>query len=180
MGQYLKYLIQLILSPAEGWEDIAAEHPEPGRLQRAGFLPLLGVCVLTVFVPLFTGHGVGFVAALADAIIQGGVYFVSLFTARLILELYMPRIGSKVTRRRTEALVVCAMGLMVIVQAVTNVLPWTLLFMRFMPLYVVLVLYKSAPFMEVPEDHRLNYLLMASLACVAVPLVLYYLLILLI
>ena len=38
MGLFLKYLIQLILSPGNAWEDLAHDDPEPEALLHEGYL----------------------------------------------------------------------------------------------------------------------------------------------
>lgn len=177
MGQFFKYLIQLILSPSEGWADISDEKPNPGKLLHKGFLPLLAICFISVFVPYFTGLNPNLVELIIDAFSQAGIYFISIFIARLILVLYLPRLDSQVSGDNIYTLVVCAAGLMVTVQIVTNLLPWNILFFKFMPLYVMLVLYKSTAYMQVPENNHINYLILTSAACVITPLLLYYLLI---
>ena len=39
----LRYIIQLILSPKNGWEDLAQTNPDPDVLLTKGVYPLLGI-----------------------------------------------------------------------------------------------------------------------------------------
>ena len=58
MVQYLKNLLQLVLLPFRGWEDVSATLSDPERLLRDGYYPLLGIAANTEFVRLFYhGHG---------------------------------------------------------------------------------------------------------------------------
>ena len=43
----LRYIIQLILSPQNGWDDIADTNPDPDTLLRKGVYPLLGIAAVT-------------------------------------------------------------------------------------------------------------------------------------
>lgn len=49
MLKFLTCLIQLIISPAKGWEDIAAVGEEPRKICSDGFYPLLGLTACSVF-----------------------------------------------------------------------------------------------------------------------------------
>ena len=60
------------------------------------------------------------------------------------------------------------------IQLIDNILPWNLVLLRFLPLYAVLVLYKSSSYMDVPTSREMNYMIMATLATVVTPLVIYY------
>lgn len=46
MRRYLKYLFQLILSPGNGWEDIAIADDNPQSIASRGFYPLIAIAAL--------------------------------------------------------------------------------------------------------------------------------------
>lgn len=177
MFVFLKYLIQLILSPAHGWEDLEAAHAEAGTLLRRGFLPLLGLTAASEFCQRLWApeYPLGMIAV--RAVVDFGSYFVSVYLARLILESYINRAaGVVVDRERTGVLAVMGVGLMVLIQLVDNLCPWNLILLRFLPLYAVLVIYKGAVYAGVPSNREFNFLGLATVALVVLPLALYYLL----
>lgn len=181
MFSFLKYLIQLILAPAHGWNDLAKADPDPDELTRTGLYPLLGIAALTEFLALIYQRHVHLPVVLVRALADFGAYFVSLFIARLLFELYLGRLtDSKPDRRRVALMTVAGIGLMVCIQIISNCLPWNLVLLKFLPLYVVLVLYKAVPFVHVRKDSELNFLGLSAAAIVVVPLAIYYLLYLLI
>ena len=49
MKRYIQNLFQLILSPGNGWEDIAKGNDNPDSLAARGFYPLIAVVGLSVF-----------------------------------------------------------------------------------------------------------------------------------
>ena len=53
MLEYLKYLVQLLLSPARGWEDISAKSPDPEEMTRKGLYPLIGIAAVSEFCAFF-------------------------------------------------------------------------------------------------------------------------------
>lgn len=175
MLRFLKYLIQLILSPGHGWEDVERARPDADVLARKGLYPLIGLTALTEFLAFAYERHVTLGVILIRAIADFGAYFIALFICRLILELYLGKMcGVKPESARINTFTVLGLGLMVLVQLVTNCLPWHLVLLKFLPLYVVLILYKAAAYLEVDKTKVLSFTMLAALAVVAVPLALYY------
>ncbi len=75
---------------------------------------------------------------------------------------------------------VCGIGILVLFQILDNCMPWNLVLLKFLPFYVVLVLYMAIPYIGVARNSELRFTGIASGAIVGVPLVIYYLLYLLI
>ncbi len=172
----LKYIVQLILSPSHGWEDIERENPSPEKLMRSGLLTLLGIAVCTEFLSLLNDRDASISATAIRAIADFGAYFVSVYIAKLIFDIYMKRIvGENYDNRRASVLAIMAVGLMIFFQIIDNILPWNLILLRFLPLYAVLVIYKSSSYMHVPTSDEMNFLILASTATIAVPMAIHYL-----
>ncbi|MDE6198074.1 MAG: hypothetical protein K2F91_09450 [Muribaculaceae bacterium] len=181
MLTFLRYLLQLILAPAKGWEDIEASDPDPELLTRKALYPLTGIAAATEFLALFYSRGTGLPEVLMRATALFGTYFTAVFIARLIFELYLGRLTTAAPdSRRTSTMTVCGIGLMVLVRMLENCLPWNLVLLKFLPIYVVLVLYKAIPYIGVRRDSELSFTGLAAAAIVGVPLAIYYLLYLII
>ena len=181
MLAYLKYLIQLILAPGSGWEDLEKRNPDPEEMLRRGLYPLLGIAAITEFLAFFYQRHITLAEVLVRAIADFGAYFISIFIAKLIFELYLGRLTSvQPDNRRVMLMTVCGMGLMVLIQILSNCLPWNLVLLKFLPVYVVLVLYKAVPYIGVNKDSELRFIGLSAAAIVAVPLAIYYLLYLII
>ena len=181
MLDYLKYLIQLILAPGSGWEDLEKRNPDPEEMLRRGLYPLLGIAAITEFLAFFYQRHITLAEVLVRAIADFGAYFISIFIAKLIFELYLGRLPSvQPDNRRVMLMTVCGMGLMVLIQILSNCLPWNLVLLKFLPVYVVLVLYKAVPYIGVNKDSELRFIGLSAAAIVAVPLAIYYLLYLII
>ena len=70
---------------------------------------------------------------------------------------------------------VVSVGLMVFFQIIDNVVPWSLMLLKFLPLYVILVLSKSFAYMGVRRECEMHFLILAAAIVVAAPLGFYYL-----
>ena len=174
MLHYLKYLLQLVLSPSHGWEDLATEDPDPRRLLRRGFLPLLYLTAATEFLALVYRHDASFSVVCIKAIVDFGAYFIGYFIAKIVFDTYLPHfVHSRPDGRRSDTLAVMGTGLMVAIQLLDNVVPWNIMVLRFLPLYSVLVLHKAAEYMHVPRSRELNFLMLTTVAAVVAPLGIY-------
>lgn len=177
MFTYLRHLFQLILSPGRGWEDVSASCPDPEEMMRRGLYPLLGVAALTVFVQRAYDSTLELSTMLEHAIVVFGAYFASIFLSRLLLEVTLPRVvDGELNLRKCSVLTVCTIGLMVLIQILSNVLPSGLTMLRFLPLLVVVTIYRGAQYLCVKADSVMNYLLLTAASTIVTPLLLYYIL----
>ncbi|MDE5628351.1 MAG: hypothetical protein K2I69_02200 [Muribaculaceae bacterium] len=175
MLTYLKYLIQLILSPQRGWDDIAETNPDPEELLRTGLYPLMGLTAATEFLGLAYHHGKSLAEVLVGAVGDFGAYFISIFIAKLIFELYLESFCHvEHDRRRSFSLIIFGIGLMVLFQLLRNCLPWNLLILKFLPVYVILVLSKANKFMGAGKNDEMRLLGLSSAAIVGAPMLIYY------
>lgn len=177
MLTFLKYLIQLQLSPANGWDELQRRAPSADELAQKGLYPLLAITAATEFLAFFYSRHMTLGGVLVRAIADFGTYFISLFIARLIFELYLGRLCDTAPEQsRVSVMTVCGIGLMVLIQLISNCLPWNLVLLKFLPLYVVLVLFKAIPYIGVRKKDALRFVGLSAIAIVAVPLAIYYLL----
>ena len=105
-----------------------------------------------------------------------GSYFVGVFIAKLIFDIYLRRVTtSQPDERRSFTLIVLGIGLMVLIQAIGNCLPWHMVILKFLPLYAVLIIYKASDYIDVRPGEELRFMGIAAGAIVVVPLLIYYL-----
>lgn len=180
MLSYLKYLVQLLLSPLNGWEDLADTNPDSEKLLRRGFYPLLAITAATEFIGLFYNKGIGIDVFIIRAIIDLGAFSVALYLSRLVMEAFVrPLIASadaEVARNRLSVAVLMAFGEMLLIQILRNALQADITILKFMPLYIILILYKAEQYLNIKPDEILRFTLLASLATLAVPALISYIL----
>lgn len=177
MAQYLKNLLQLVLLPFRGWEDVSASMSDPELLLRKGYYPLLGFAALTEFVRMFYhGHG-GFLTVLELAIALFGSFFVAFFLAKVILNHYLtPYIDGEVNQTKVATFIIYGLGLLLMIEIIDNLLPTSLTLIKFLPLFVALILYNGSGYLSVKQGCELRFLLVVTLGVIAVPLAIFYLL----
>ncbi|MDE5594050.1 MAG: hypothetical protein K2I89_00555 [Muribaculaceae bacterium] len=177
MLQYLKNLIQLILAPAKGWEDVSASLASTEHLLRDAFFPLLGVAAVSEFIRLFYHNSGGFLTVFELAIALFGSYFVSFFIGRIILSNYIGNfIDGEVNQTKLSTFIIYGLGLLLIIEIIENILPTDLTLVKFLPLFVALILYRATTYLSVKQGSELRFLCIAALAVIVVPIALFSLL----
>lgn len=176
MVKFLIYLLQLMLSPREGWEDLGKDNPDPQAILRHAYYPLLAIATATTFLSLVYHVGESSAAVIVRALATFGAYFVALYLAKLIFDVYLARLSvAAVDHRRASMLILASLGMMLVFRTVSNCLPWHLIVIDFLPLYVVLVLSKAYNYLGIARREEMRFLGIASGVTVAIPLGIYYL-----
>lgn len=168
------YIIQLILSPKNGWEDLARRNPDPEELLSKGLYPLMGLAAATKFLGL-AYHNDTLAQVLIGAVNVFGTFFITVFIARLIFDMYLNKLAeTEVDKRRSSTLIVAGLAMMVTFQIIENCLPWGLLIVKFLPLYAILVLSKGTEYLGLSKRKELKFTALSGFSIVAVPLLIYY------
>lgn len=181
MFTYIKNIFRLLVTPARGWEEVSASGIPFDILLRKGFVPFVIFTALTEFVPLVYDHSATFLSSLGGSIAVGGGLFVSLFAARLFLDVVLPRyIDKDINMVKVNNLCIYLVGLDCFYRIFSNLLPASLTFLSFLPLLSILILFKSIPYLGVSEERALKYIFLSFVAVVVIPAVICRLLLLII
>jgi len=171
MWLYIRQLIQLVLSPARGWEDISAAAQTPAEVQRRGYCPWLAVTALSELVPLLYRPGLTLWAALEAAIAVAGAMFVSVYLARVILDITLRgHVDGEVSPSRTGVFVLYTVGLVCLYRVVANLLPAALTLVHFLPLLSVPAIFKAARYVGVRSDSEMAFVGLSAIAVIVLPM----------
>ena len=83
MLHFIKHLLQLIISPVNGWEDISHKGTDAKRLATEGLYPLLGITAISTFIRFFYDDDL----TLINLIGKGKYYVIALFNGDGVLGL---------------------------------------------------------------------------------------------
>ena len=168
MKQYLKNILQLILSPTKGWEDISAAVENPDTVAAKGYYPLLAVAALSTFARLFYDHHLSVVTVVMLAVALFGTYFISFYVGRIALESLLKNVVTgEPNVTKITLFILYTLGLSVIIEIIENCVSTSLTPIKFLPLFVALIIYRGSAYMAVKPDNELRFLVI----CVAVLLV---------
>jgi len=171
MWLYIKQLFQLILSPSRGWEDVSEASVKAPELQRRGYYPLIGVTGASEFLKLLYSHTVGFWNVLLSAIAIMGAMFVSLYLARLFLDMTLSRhVSGKLNAAKVDVFSTYMMGINGLYCILGNALPASMTFLVFLPLISLIIMFKSVPYMAIKSDSQFSFLGLSTVAFIVIPI----------
>lgn len=176
MWSFLKHIFQLTLSPVHGWEDISAARSDVNRLLASGFYPLTALTSVSVFIALFYHEGLTLSALLSDAIITFVMFFLGYFFSSFILSVYLPKLSEGgYTEKRANTFIIYSLALLEIISIIQNCVPITLAITLFLPIYVGIIMWKGACYMNIPENNVGSFMLISIFGVLMPPYVLMFL-----
>lgn len=176
MLKFLANILQLIISPQKGWEDLEDDDYRTDgrrgaidirRLYTSCFIPVILICSLTSFIRMMYDGGPDFLEALQMAIIEFFSLFLSYHLAVYIFSAAMPRIFSDdehPDQRREAIMVLYSISVIALIFLLGNVIKVRIALIQLLPFYVVFIIWKGARFIGVPERNIGFFMIMASLA----------------
>lgn len=159
MLHYLKLMVQILMSPRSGWEDVLADSQSPRQVLIYGLIPLSLIAALTVFVGYFYQSAPNVSEMLIKAVVVFARYVLTYFIAVALLVFALPRLTSDgiIERRRIELLTAYCIGMMALIGILENVLPMEMPLLQFLPIYIVVIIIQSRRFVDVDEANSFRY-----------------------
>lgn len=170
MLKFLRQILQLLISPSKGWEDVSATGTPPAEITRKGFYPLLGVLAATSLIRL-AYHDIGYslVDALQNAIVSFTIYFVTLFIASYCFSMFMPTIGGKANSvNKNSSFIIFCLGTLALINLVANLIPVDLVLMKILPAYVAFIMFKATIYLDILPD-KIGQFMFLSVFSIGVP-----------
>ncbi len=176
MQRYLRHLFQLILSPGNGWEDIARANDTPRAIASSGFYPLIAIASVSVFVQGIYHTHLPFLLLFMRMIVTFLCYFISYFFGTFILSVLLERtLTGRYDQRRADTFVLYTLGLLSLISLILNCLPVTSMMLFFLPLYVALIQWKATAYLQVSAPRTGIFMLIAILGVLLPPYFFYLL-----
>lgn len=175
---FSKNLLQLVLSPARGWDDVAEHEAASQRLMEKGFYPLLALVGISAFIQgLYGLEPFSYARQLQIAITQVVSLFLSLMIARGLFENVLPRLSDiPVDVSRTSTVCIYCLSMMALIKVIINLCPVDLVLLNFLPAFVAMVAWQSRDFLGVSRQKQSVYVIFAVTVLVILPLLIEYIL----
>lgn len=173
MLKYLGYLIQLILSPAKGWDDIALSKLTPKSVAADGFYPLLGVAACSEFLQYFYDDELTLPVLIGNAVITFVSYFIGYFFASFLFAVFGSRfVKGGADENRYNLFVLFNLSILVLIVILKNCLPMSLSLVEFLPVFVLLIMWLGHRYLDVENGRELSFTVFCGLAILAPPFIL--------
>lgn len=155
---YAKQLLQLVLSPSRGWEDIAVACADPRQVSARMMMPSFVLAAASALARmLFDGE-----LALSHAVVDAAVTFVAYFVSFAIsVQAFRTRLGKHIDGEpdsgRNLTVIAYTMTLLAISTIVCNLTPFSAVLSYILPLLVGLIAWKSAALLRVNPDNEFGF-----------------------
>lgn len=169
MRSFLKHTLQLIVSPAKGWEDISHAGLPVAKLTSDGLYPFLGITALSVFITGFYNSDTTLIQLIQGAIITFVKYFVTYFLAiAMFASLVKKMVDGDLNDKKSQTFILYNVGLLALYNIIGNCLPVQLSIVQFLPLYSAIIIWKGARYMAVKQELAFQFSLL-GIAVIILP-----------
>lgn len=169
-------MLQLVLSPKRGWEDIAVDDIPSHKLLTGGFIPLIIVDVLTCLMGYVFHDDTSTVAVIASMISAVIMFLVPYFLASFFFSLYIPACtGGTMSMNKNHTFIIYSLSIMVVMDIIMHIVPMVPDVIFLLPIYVLFIMWRGLAYMEVKFDGVLSFLALNILTVLLPPFVFNYL-----
>ncbi|MDE6489780.1 MAG: hypothetical protein K2L49_01315 [Muribaculaceae bacterium] len=162
-------LLNLTLAPAKGWEDVEESSPEPRTTLTRGLIPLLGITAIAVFARAFHFQGLTAGYLITEALTTFIRFFISYYIALFLMSWFMPSLipADHYDEGRISNFCSLCLGLLAVISILTDCVPVELSLVRFLPVYVIIVMWQGRNYLSIPTERQIRYIIYASLSILA-------------
>ena len=171
---FFKNIIQIVLSPTNGWRDIEKEDIPVETAISRGLYPLLAVMLLTVFIrPLYGIVRFDLITLLQVALGQFIALFAALYIAKNLMEHYLPMYNATGGDDPVAVgnVAVYGTGVMTLIQIIENVLPVELTVIQLLPAFAAVCIWKSSSYLDIEPRGGTPFMLL-TIGALILPVIL--------
>lgn len=157
---FLKNILQLLLAPSHGWEEVSGHGAEPDRLAADGMYPLMGLSAATVFISGCYDKTYEVGALVQRAMIQFLALYIAFWIGTALMESYINRFtDTEISTKRPRTVVVYTISLLAIIQIIENLVPVEFTVIKFLPAFAAIVLWKATAYLSISKDDEGPYII---------------------
>ena len=171
MLRYLKMMLQLILAPTKGWEDVSHTSMSARSALIWGMLPLAALAGASAVVTEMLEARPTTAKIILGVVVNFLQYPLTYFLADAVMTALLPKLTAdgRVDRERLGLFLSLSVGMMALIGILVNVLPMEVTLLQFLPLYVLVVMVQGRRYLDVTDD-RAGMLAALELGAVIVPI----------
>lgn len=167
MFHFIKYVIQLMLSPSPGWEDISSEGREMNALVYRGLFPFALLVALSTFVGIFDEKTFG--DMMHVAIVSFVKYVMTYYLAVFMFSMYVSNlIVGELNEKRNTTFIAYSIGVLMFINLFSNCIPNVPL-TELLPLYIIVVMTKGYKYMAIQKEKKVKFVLLSVISIFVPP-----------
>ncbi|MDE7397387.1 MAG: hypothetical protein K2M98_06645 [Muribaculum sp.] len=174
MFRYIINILQVLISPARGWDDIARRGQTPEHTASSGYYPLIAITAASGFLQLYYSH-TPFKLLLPNLIESAAVTFTVFFLSRFISDAIWSSTFSRLTTKksydenRCGNFILYSLGLLAITRLIANCLPMTLSLIEFLPLVVLVEMWMGYRYVDVDKTNLVGFFVYSTITILLPP-----------
>lgn len=173
---YLKGMLQLILAPRKGWEDISYDRYHARDMFRKGFMPLICVCALTVYLRLIYHADASFAVVFEQSAVCFLKYLISYYIAAYAFSIFLPALSDNLpSLSKVHIFLMYSLGLLVILNMAINCIPMDVALLYLLPLYFYYVMWRGIAFLSISFEGAVRYMVLCACALLVPPYLIQFL-----
>ena len=167
MLKYLKQILQLVLSPSHGWDDVEQTSSADARILTHGFYPLTAVTALSACI--FPQKTV--LQTIEDVIITFFMFFVGYFIGLFCLSVTLPKYSETrpISDAKIRNYVALTTGMLEIIWLLSNFVPATIPLTWFLPVYVLIVAWRGAKYLDIKSQLTMRFMVVVMISIILSP-----------
>lgn len=168
MLHFLKMLVQLLMAPKNGWEDILADNLPERQLRLRGFMPLLILCALSGVIQKLYHSDLSWLYVIENAVVVFVAFFVAAYIAEFAFSLLLIRdISTSLNPARIQTFIIYTLGIIALMLTLINCVPFSPVLIL-LPLYSIVVMRMGVKFLDVTEP-RIGHFMFLAIGSIFVP-----------
>ncbi|MDE7472517.1 MAG: hypothetical protein K2M68_02915 [Muribaculaceae bacterium] len=163
MLKFIKNILQLMISPDNGWDDI--KNGGDVSLAFKGMSWTIIVSALSCMLQLFYSDGITFSGQLQYAIVVIVAYWSTFYISEFALSVWLPRINDGIFDPERFKLLTCyAVSLLSLQQFLSGLLPLRFSILDLWPLYIMVIIWRAMKMLEIDVAKTERYLIITALS----------------
>lgn len=172
MWRFFKNIIQLIISPDNGWDDINRTSI-PARAQM-GAIWCLCIATMSPWVKIIYYPDASWLSLIESSIITLISYGLTYYFAGLLMSLWLPRINGGIdSNSKIVIFNSYIISLLTFQVMVVNILPLTFAIFELWPVYVSVIMWRGMKCLDVEEQNAGKFIFLSIITLVIPALLLY-------
>lgn len=155
---YLKNILQLVISPDNGWEDIDKDRSSIRAFK--GLVWMVSIAAISIFIQLFYSRHIPLVAMFQSVIAVLISCWATYVIGRSVMSSWIPRLNGGVADTELVGLLSAySVSLLSIQIIITDIMPLTFAILELWPIYVVVIMWRGMSVLGIPVEATGKYLL---------------------
>lgn len=168
---FLRNILQLILSPSRGWEDISACRTPVHTLMQKGLYPFITLSALSVFAKLLYEPKASIPALIVMCFVTFVSFFCGYFFSRVIFKSMLYHYCyTEPSENKYSTVILYCVGLLALSTLIYNLMPVKLGLQYLLPLVVTLILWKANLYLGIRSDKDFSFITFGIFIVILPPL----------